>query len=42
MTQDIHQNEFEKDCFQHNMVYGDCKDLNQRTAGDKVSCGKNI
>ena len=32
----IHQNELEKDCFQHDMAYGDFKDLNRRTAADKV------
>ena len=32
----IHQNELEKDCFQHDMAYGDFKDLDRRTAADKV------
>ena len=32
----IHQKEFGKTCFQHNMTYGDFKDLNRRTAADNV------
>ena len=32
----IYQNELYKDCFQHDMVYGDFKDLNRRTFADKV------
>ena len=32
----IYQNELDKDCFQHDMAYGDVKDLNRRTAADKV------
>ena len=32
----IYQNELEKAYFQHDMSYGDFRDLNRRTAGDKV------
>ena len=32
----IYQNKLDKACFQHYMVYGDFKDLNRRTAADKV------
>ena len=32
----IYQNELDKTCFQHNMGYGDFKDLSRRTASDKV------
>ena len=32
----IYQNELDKACFQHDMVYEDFKDLNRRTAADKV------
>ena len=32
----IYQNELDKACFQHDMAYGDFKDLNRRTAADKV------
>ena len=35
-TRHIYQNELNKASFQHNMVYGDFKDLNRRTAADKV------
>ena len=31
-----YQNELDKTCFQHDVVYGDFKDLNRRTASDKV------
>ena len=30
------QNELDKACFQHDMAYGDFKDLAKRTAADKV------
>ena len=36
----IYQNELDKACFQHNMAYGDFKDLNRRTPADKVLRGK--
>ena len=32
----ICRNEFDKACFQHDIVYGDFKDLARRTAADKV------
>ena len=32
----IYQNELEKACFQHDMVYGDFKDLIRRTASEKI------
>ena len=32
----IHRNKFYEACFQHEMAYGDFKDLNRRTAADKV------
>ena len=35
-TSYIYKNELDKACFQHNMAYGDFKDLKRRTASDKV------
>ena len=35
-TNYIYKNELDKVCFQHNMTYGDFKDLARRTASDKV------
>ena len=35
-TSYIYKNEFDKTCFQHNMTYGDFKDLPKRTFADKV------
>ena len=35
-----YQNELHKDCFQHDMVYGDFKDLNRKTAANKVRLDK--
>ena len=32
----IYKNELDKACFQHDMVYGNFKDLARRTAPDKV------
>ena len=32
----IYKNELDKDCFQHNMAYGDFKDLKRRAASDKI------
>ena len=32
----IYRNELDKACFQHDMAYGDFKDLARRTAADKV------
>ena len=39
---DIYQNELGKACFQHDMTYGDFKDLPRRTASDKVLSDKAI
>ena len=36
----ISQNELDKACFQHNMANGDFKDLNRRTAANKVLLDK--
>ena len=36
----IYQNELGKACFQHDMVYGNFKNFNRRTAPDKVLCDK--
>ena len=38
--QDIYKNELDKACFQHDMAYGDFKDLTKRTAADKVLTDK--
>ena len=32
----IYRNELDKACFQHDMAYGDFKDLKRRTQSDKV------
>ena len=32
----IYENELDKSCFQHDMVYGDFKDLNGKTAFEKI------
>ena len=32
----IYQTELDKACFQHDMGYGDFKDLTRRTASDKI------
>ena len=32
----IYKNELDKPCFQHDMAYGDFKDIARRTASDKV------
>ena len=32
----IYQNELDKTCFQHDVAYGDFKDLNRRTTADEV------
>ena len=36
----IYQNELDKTCFQHDMAYGDFKDLTRRTVSDKILCDK--
>ena len=38
----IYQNELDKASFQHDMTYGDFKDLNTRAAADKVLCDKAL
>ena len=35
-TSYIYKNELDKACFQHDMAYGDFKDLKRRTASDKI------
>ena len=35
-TNYIYKNELDKACFQHDVAYGDFKDLARRTASDKV------
>ena len=35
-TNYIYKDELDKACFQHDMAYGDLKDLGRRTASDKV------
>ena len=35
-TSYIYKNELDKACFQHDMAYGDFKDLDRRTFADKV------
>ena len=35
-TSYIHKNELDKACFQHDMAYGDFKDLQRRAASDKI------
>ena len=35
-----YQNEIDKASFQHDMAYGDFKDLTRRTASDKILSGK--
>ena len=35
-TSYIYKNELDKACFQHDMAYGDFKDLTRRTASDKI------
>ena len=36
----IYQNELDKACFQHDMPYGDFKDLSRRTASDEMLCDR--
>ena len=35
-TNYISKNELDKTCFQHDMAYGDFKDLKRKTASDKI------
>ena len=39
-SQYIHQNEIDKACFQHDMVYGDIKDLITRRVSNKILLDK--
>ena len=39
-TNYIYKNELDKACFQHDMAYGDFKDLARKTASDKVLIDK--
>ena len=39
-SQYIYQNKLDKACFQHDMAYGDFKDLTRITASDKILCDK--
>ena len=39
-TSYIYKNEFDKACFQHDIAYGDFKDLKRITASDKISKDK--
>ena len=39
-SQYIYQNNLDKACFQHDMAYGDFKDVSRRTASDKILHGK--
>ena len=41
-TTNIYQNELNKDCFRHDMVYGAYTDLTRRTASGKVLCNKYL
>ena len=36
VTSCIYKNELNKACFQHDIAYGDFKDLKRRTASDKI------
>ena len=38
----IYKNELDKACFQHDMAYGDFKDLAKRTAADNVLRDKSF
>ena len=38
----IYQNELDKACFQHDMLYGGFKDLTRRTASDKILRVKHL
>ena len=41
-TKYIYKNELDKACFQHDMAYGDFKDLTKRNAADKVLRDKSF
>ena len=36
----VYQSKLSKACFQHNMAYGDIKDLTRIAASDQISCNK--
>ena len=38
----IYRNQLDKACFQHDMAYGDFKDLERITASDKVLTDKHL
>ena len=38
----LYKNKLDKACFQHDMVYGDFKDVKRRTASDKISRDKTF
>ena len=38
----IYQNQLDKACFQLDMNFGDFKNLNRRTASDKIFCNKSL
>ena len=38
----IYKNDLDKACFQHDMVYGESKDLARRTQSDKVLINKAL
>ena len=38
----IYKNELDKACFQHDMAYGDLKNLTKRTSADKVLRDKHL
>ena len=40
VSQYIYLNELDKVCFQHDTAHGDFKDLDRRTASDKILCDK--
>ena len=35
-TDSVYRHEFDRTCFQHDMAYGESKDLEKRTQSDKV------
>ena len=41
-SRNMYQNELDKACFQHDLTYGDFKDLPRKTASDKVLRDKSI
>ena len=41
-TSYIYKNELDKSCFQHDMAYGDFRDIARRTASDKVLRNKTF